>query len=83
MIWIFRGLGRAGLAAAMAFGASGAALAQSSPDDWFAPPPTPPSRHHAYQGTPRHCSLDQREYAYINECGELIPGIWDPFPGRG
>lgn len=30
-----------------------------------------------------HCSLDQREYAYINECGELIPSIWDQIPGRG
>ncbi|MEW6435720.1 MAG: hypothetical protein AB1508_00955 [Pseudomonadota bacterium] len=81
MIEICRRLGRAGLAA-LAFGASGTAFAQSS-DDWFAPPPPPASRHHAHWGTARHCSLDQRDYAYINECGELIPGIWDPFPGRG
>jgi len=82
MIGIGTRLGRASLAAALALGASGVALVQSSPDDWFAPPPSA-SRHHAHPGTPRHCSLDQREYAYINECGELIPGIWDPFPGRG
>jgi hypothetical protein len=82
MIGICRRLGRTSLAAALAFTEPAAALAQSS-DDWFAPPPPPASRHHAHQAYPRHCSLDQREYAYINECGELIPGIWDPFPGRG
>jgi hypothetical protein len=83
MIGICARFGRVSLAV-LAFGAPGAALAQS-PDDWFAPPPVPESASHrqAHLGTPRHCSLDQREYAYINECGELIPGIWDPFPGRG
>jgi len=71
------------LAVALALGSPGAALAQSSNGyDWFAPPP-PPQRAPYYHRYHRHCSLDQREYAYINECGELIPGMWDWFVGSG
>ncbi len=77
-------LGRVSIAAiSLVLGAPGAVFAQSSSDDWFAPPPPPPGTRQGQQHYPQHCSLDQREYAYINECGELIPGIWDPIPGRG
>lgn len=43
----------------------------------------PPPRYHGYWRDYGRCSLEQREYAYINKCGELIPGIWDPIPGSG
>jgi hypothetical protein len=61
-----------------------AVAAQDRSYDWSNPPPPPPGydNSHWFSGA-RHCSLDQRDYAYINECGELIPSIWDPFPGRG
>ncbi|MGP8231330.1 MAG: hypothetical protein ACLQL2_01505 [Methylovirgula sp.] len=73
---------RVALAIALALGSSEAAWAQSSNAyDWFAPPPprSAPYYHRYHQ----RCSLDQREYAYINECGELIPGMWDWIPGSG
>jgi hypothetical protein len=69
----------------MAFGLASApaALAQDRSYDWSNPPPPPGYDNSHWFGGARHCSLDQRDYAYINECGELIPSIWDPFPGRG
>jgi hypothetical protein len=75
---------RIGFALALAVGASEAAWAQSANgEDRFAPPSRPartaPSSHRYH----RRCSLDQRAYAYINACGELIPGMWDWFVGSG
>jgi hypothetical protein len=75
---------RIGFALALALGSSEAAWAQSSNgEDWFAAPSrsarTAPDYHHYH----RRCSLDRREYAYINACGELIPGMWDWFVGSG
>ena len=72
------------IATVLAVIAPTAVFAQSSSNDWFAPPPSSRSAQ-SHQGGyhQQHCSLDQRDYAYINECGELIPSIWDPFPGRG
>lgn len=71
------------LAVALALGSPEAAWAQSANSyDWFAPPP-PPQAAPYYDNAHRPCSLQQRDYAYINACGELIPSIWDPIPGSG
>ncbi|WP_129396377.1 hypothetical protein [Methylovirgula ligni] len=83
---IFMRLGRThvALAVALALGSPEAAWAQSAnPFDWFAPPPPSQQAAPYYDHYHRRCSLQQREYAYINECGELIPSIWDPIPGSG
>jgi hypothetical protein len=63
------------------FGSASAGFAQQSPDNY--PPLHVHRHHHWYSGSNRPCSLDQRYYAYINQCGELIPSIWDRLPGMG
>lgn len=71
------------LGAILAVFTTSAAFARGHDRDWFFTH-SPPSRYHYYwHNNYGRCSLEQREYAYINGCGELIPGIWDPIPGSG
>ncbi len=80
------------LGLAVAFGTASAAFAQGQNGGWYYNNPPPPDHDQYLEDNPaigpydnagRRCSLRPRVYAYINECGELIPGIWDPIPGSG
>ncbi len=69
-------------AAIMLLSSSTLGFAQESADGWASPPLHVRAHRHLFEGNGR-CSLDQRDYAYINECGELVPSTWDAIPGRG
>jgi hypothetical protein len=69
------------LATITLLGSATAGFAQQSTYDWAYPPLDVRGHHHWHYNRP--CSLDQRDYAYVNQCGELIPSIWDAIPGRG
>ncbi|MEJ0050022.1 MAG: hypothetical protein WDN02_02210 [Methylovirgula sp.] len=72
------------LAAAALLGSASMGFAQQSTNDWAYPPLHVHGHHHWHSGYyNRPCSIDQRDYAYINQCGELIPSIWDRTPVMG
>ena len=74
------------LAAIVGIAVPTAALAQiPNPLDWIFPhhqsqPASAPSQSPDNDG---HCSMDQRESDYVNECGELIRGWQDTPVGGG
>ncbi len=69
------------IVALLSAGVPSAAVAQvPNPLDWIFPhhqaqPGGAPSQG---QGNDGHCSMEQRDASYINECGELIRGWQDP-----